>query len=206
MNILKKLLLFTCISPIILVILISSLNINKTVRLKFLTWTTPSLSIGLIMAISSLTSGLLSASSIIIINNEKLAYKRQVHIDPNNPYNKDYNRSEDEIFNSNNQYDIADSEFNYIPERDIRDPSPTVSVPFRIINQPIQPKDIKNQSSNINTDEKYYESEYEYIEKETFSDNYEDSYNDSNIEEIDAINQNPIDSSEQWGDPIGENW
>ena len=206
MNILKKLLLFTCISPIILVILISSLNINKTVRLKFLTWTTPSLSIGLIMTISSLTSGLLSASSIIIINNEKLAYKRQVHIDPNNPYNKDYNRSEDEIFNSNNQYDIADSEFNYIPERDIRDPSPTVSVPFRIINQPIQPKDIKNQSSNINTDEKYYESEYEYIEKETFSDNYEDSYNDSNIEEIDPINQNPIDSSEQWGDPIGENW
>ena len=206
MNILKKLLLLTCISPIILVILISSLNINKTVRLKFLTWTTPSLSIGLIMAISSLTSGLLSASSIIIINNEKLAYKRQVHIDPNNPYNKDYNRSEDEIFNSNNQYDIADSEFNYIPERDIRDPSPTVSVPFRIINQPSQPKDIKKQSSNINSDEKYYESEYEYIEKETSLDNYEDSYNDSNIEEIDAINQNPIDSSEQWGDPIGENW
>ena len=128
MNILKKLMLLTCISPIILVILISSLNINKTVRLKFLTWTTPSLSIGLIMTISSLTSGLLSASSIIIINNEKLAYKRQVHIDPNDPYNKDYNRSEDEIFNSNNLYDIADSEFNYIPERAIRDPSPTVAV------------------------------------------------------------------------------
>ena len=36
-----------------------------------MTWTTPSLSIGLIMAISSLTSGILSAASIITINDEK---------------------------------------------------------------------------------------------------------------------------------------
>ena len=199
----RKLLLLFSATPVIIILLISILNINKPVRIKILTWTTPPIGLGILMTIGSFTGAVITASSINTLNSQNSEYKREVRLDPNSSRND----SDPLIENENTQmYNSDEFETNndlntYIPERDIRDPTPTVSVPFRVINSSVKytkpPIPSNNQSTSFGLEDQYenHSSEQEISSNQIF-DEEEDQI-------LENTNQGIIDD---WGRPSSENW
>ena len=131
MKISPKLLLIPCLLPLIVVVIISSLNINKSVRIKLLTWTSPSLSLGIVMGIGGFTGALFAASTAISLPKQyiNMSSNRNLPVDKNiNLHGRSDLQSE-----AQEMLDLEYDQNEYVPERDIRDPSPTISVPFRVI-------------------------------------------------------------------------
>ena len=201
MNITKRIILFTCVSPIIFILVLSLFNINKSVRLKILTWTSPPVSLGILMTVGSLSSAIFSASTVLSIGSENYSYRRELHIDPNLLRDNDKQFTEldndqeytHEKLGSNNNVD------NHIPERDIRDPSPTVSVPFRIV--------------NLNTGTNYKSSQSNIKHQSNESDEYYEENYSADESEIDLPHQSEEDFDEStqvitddWGLNSGEKW
>ena len=201
MNITKRIILFTCVSPIIFILVLSLFNINKSVRLKLLTWTSPPVSLGILMTVGSLSSAIFSASSVLSLGSENYLFRRELHIDPNLLADNDNQPPEldndheytNERFSSNNNVD------NFMPERDIRDPSPTVSVPFRIVNLNTG---TNNKSSQSNIKHQSYESD-EYYEE-----NYstEETKINSHPQSEDDFDDSTQVTTDDWGLNSGENW
>ena len=169
--------------------------------LKILTWTSPPISLGILMTVGSLSSAIFSASTVLSIGSEKYSYRRELHVDPNlrrdndNQFPDLENNQEyiNDAFSSNINVD------NYIPERDIRDPSPTVSVPFRIVNLNTG---TNNKSSQSNIKHQSYESD-EYYEE-----NYstEETKIDSHPQSEDDFDDSTQVTTDDWGLNSGENW
>ena len=201
MNSTKRIVLLTCVSPILFILVLSLFNINKSVRLKFLTWTSPPVSLGILMTVGSLSSAIFSASTVLSLGSENYSFRRELHIDPNLLTDNDNKPPEldndheytKERFGSNNNVD------NYMPERDVRDPSPTVSVPFRIVSLNTS---TNNKSSQSNIKQQSYESD-EYYEE-----NY--STDQTKIDSIplsdDDLNNTTQAITDDWGLNSGENW
>ena len=201
MNSTKRIILFTCVSPILFILVLSLFNINKSVRLKILTWTSPPVSLGILMTVGSLSSAIFSASTVLSIGSENYSYRRELHIDPNLLRDNDNQFSEldnDQEY-TNDNYGSNNNVGNFIPERDIREPSPTVSVPFRIVSLNTS---TNNKSSQSNIKQQSYESD-EYYEENYSSDQ-------TKIDSIPVSDENFNDTTQaitdDWGLNSGENW
>ena len=187
MKLLKKSLIIPCLTPLILVLFVSSFNLNNQIKVRLLTWRSPQISLGLLMIIGGCTGALLSASSTIIYGNQTLSLRRDVVINPNTYTNF----NEDKIGKSTPQsIPISiDEQTRYqpAPERELYDPNPTISVPFKIVSK------IDNQNSR-------YSSEIEsniYEGELPLEDNY-----DSYLENSNEV----VDTDEQWGEMLEEDW
>ena len=169
MNIIKRFLLTFSLLPLLLIIYLSFINYESKSKLKILNWETQSLPLGTFIFIGG-TLGFISSYTLLSINSSNLSPNRD------DPINENFN-FENENLEANN---LENETHTYI-ERDVRAPSPTIDVPYRIINK----KDLKNK-------------------------NYKptDSYTDfSSDDDMFSENKSRVSSElSDWDNTIQENW
>tara|TARA_Y100001968_G_C19344122_1_gene711130 strand:- start:280 stop:858 length:579 start_codon:yes stop_codon:yes gene_type:complete len=141
MKLYKNIVLTIFIFPIFIVLLVSISNIKQKTKIRILTYTSPEISLGYISAISSLTASLISFISIYSLSKSRLTTFRKVNIDlsDSNINNKEPTRIEYE-FNDNDFIQDDYSKYNTNIERQVNDPIPTISVPYRILSKPTTKK------------------------------------------------------------------
>ena len=143
------------LSILVLIIFLSISNQKEYTKIKILIWSTPSLTLGNYLAISTGTGFLLSylittklGKMIQISQGQLLEFKEE----------DKYEDSPDlkgPVNNSNHSYD------NTLIERDIKDPSPTINASFRIIGR-TERSSFNYKTSN--NDEAQYEGAFEFEE------------------------------------------
>ena len=142
---LTKFFLIISLTPLIFIFAISILNLDKSTKLKLLTWTTPDSKIGTYTAISGLLGFTYSFAGIKLLSLQRISFTYKDKY--SNYKNYDNNVIEENDYNPNNEDNFNNNEAESIIERDLRDPSPTVSVPFKVISV----KSKKNTDYDIDT-------------------------------------------------------
>ena len=153
MNSTKRILIIPCLTPLLIVALISILNINKQTRIRLLTYTSQPTSIGLIMLVTSFGSAICTSLILQSINQPQLTLKRDVHYTPNlkEDDNNYYNQESRDVFK--NQYKSEDMNAMF-GNRDPREPTPTISVPYRVIvTPPVTDESVENEYEQDYTEE-----------------------------------------------------
>lgn len=120
MRALQKLLLLPCLAPFVMLIVLSALTRGTPVRLQLLIWRTPPLPIGAGTVLAASTGAGLAASTILLLKPSRPPLRRQVH------------RAVENVEREPQPPPSSPA----MPERDIRDPAPTVAVSYRVIQQP----------------------------------------------------------------------
>ena len=120
MSSLQRWLLVPCLAPLLGLLLTSALNNTGNTRLQLLIWRSPSLPIGTWTALAGLSGAGLSAISVLLLVPSNPPLRRQRH----QPLER--SRSEPPMS------EVATAP----PQRDVRDPAPTVAVPYRIVQKP----------------------------------------------------------------------
>jgi len=120
MNSLQRWLLVPCLAPLAAVLLASAFNSSSNTRLQLLIWRSPSLPIGAWTALAGLTGAGLSAVSVLLLVPTTPPLRRQRHQPLERP------RPEPEM------REVVTP----APQRDVREPAPTVAVPYRIVQKP----------------------------------------------------------------------
>ncbi len=135
--------------PLALILVISSLNLGYKSRLKILIWQTPELSLGIFMGVGT-TIGFIS--SFIILNTGNNTYtrfnaRRKVHkgFDNNTELKNKYNEQVEIEEENNNQY----------IERDLRDPSPTIAVQYKVVKKANDSSFNYSSNDDLNTTKNY---------------------------------------------------
>ena len=165
MKLFKKFTLTILFIPFLLIILLSSLNLNNKLSLRILLWKTPKLSIGTYIFLGYSFGFISSFSSFAIISTSNQQFKRKVKSDKNNYSEPNEYQENSTLYNHNEIYDNQ----NYI-ERDIRDPSPTLTVPYRVIHN-------TNDSNDIYSQEESYDELYSTQLNESPQNNNEKEFN-----------------------------
>lgn len=120
MSALQRWLLVPCLAPLLGLLLASALNSSGNTRLQLLIWRSPSFPIGAWTALAGLTGAGLSAVSVLLLVPGTPPLRRQRH----QPMER--SRYEPEM----------PEMVTPPPQRDVRDPAPTVAVPYRIVQKP----------------------------------------------------------------------
>ena len=132
MSALQRLLLLPCLAPFVLVIVLSALTRGTPVRLQLLIWRTPPLPIGAWTALAVSTGAGLAASTALLLKPSRQPLRRQVH----------------RAVESVDREPPSTPPSQVMPERDIREPAPTVAVAYRVIQQPERGR---SQANDIDT-------------------------------------------------------
>ena len=131
---LQRLLLIPCLSPLLLTLLVGGLNLGKAGSLRILTWELPKLPIGVWMAVAATSGAVLGSGGVLAAGSStQQTLQREVR----RTYTWQDDASEPEA-----QRAATTAATMPWPERDVRDPAPTVSVPFRVIRTGRSSKDI----------------------------------------------------------------
>ncbi len=153
MKIIKNTILISSIVPIFFTFYVAIFNLNRITNIKFLIWEIKQANIGLLLAAGSTLGFSVSSLNILLGSNHSIPKMRSVR-----------KKIKDEVI-SNEEVDNFD-EFNendnqeYYLERGIREPSPTISVPYKIIRKPIE--------SNL-YDQSKHEQEYDEMRPISYS-------------------------------------
>ena len=123
---LQRLLLIPCLSPLLLTLLVGGLNLGKTGGLRILTWELPSLPIGVWMALASTSGAVLCSGGVLAAGSSSVQSRLQREV--RRPFTW-----KEETSDQDDQSAASTAATMPWPERDVRDPAPTVSVPFRVI-------------------------------------------------------------------------
>ncbi len=175
------LLLTFSLSPLILIAIISLQNLNQPVKLKILIWNTPQLAIGHWIALGG-SVGILF-SSTFAINSSSLMYRQnnnsKLNLDNYNEIHKPTDIPDFSESKSSNESLVP-------PVRDLRDPAPTISVPWKVLN---------------NSNDKYNYS----------SSNFIDEYSSEEIENIDLPDEpkrvsDNSDLVNDWDQQLEDDW
>ena len=123
---LQRLLLIPCLSPLLLTLLVGSFNLGKSGSLRILTWELPSLPIGVWMSLAATSGALLGSGGVLAagLSTTQQPLQREVR--------RPFTWQEEPVEQEAQRAATAASTMPW-PERDVRDPAPTVSVPFRVI-------------------------------------------------------------------------
>ena len=124
---LQRLLLIPCLSPLLLTLLVGGLNLGKSGNLRILTWELPALPIGVWMTVAATTGAVLGSGGALsaVTSSKRRPLQREVR----RPY---VGTAQTAPQDEERQASSGTTTILW-PERDVRDPSPTVSVPFRVI-------------------------------------------------------------------------
>ena len=117
MSLFQKLLLIPCLAPLLGVLIASGLNTGSSSQLQLLVWRTPSLPIGAWTALAGLTGAGLSAASALLLLPSAPTLRRRSHKPLDIPVEQEWPQQAPAP----------------MPERDVRDPAPTVAVPYRVV-------------------------------------------------------------------------
>ena len=142
------------LSTLVLIIFLCISNQKDYTKIKILIWSTPSLTLGNYLAISTGTGFILS-----YILTSKIASFKKVKLNNSRKYKVDVkNEESNEYIDSNNNTSYG----NTLIERNINDPSPTINASFRVIgkteriNTNFKDNNAENDTTN-EFDEDYYE-------------------------------------------------
>ena len=129
----QRLLLVPCLAPLLAVLLISAIQERRPQKLNLLFWTSPTLPIGGWTAVAGLVGGGISLAGALLLR----------------PTGPSLRRTERRSFSDNDQDDPdqassqdphamgwSSQPHQSMPERDIRDPAPTVAVAYRVVQRP----------------------------------------------------------------------
>ena len=127
MSMFQRLLLIPCLAPLLAVMALSATNIGDKTRLRLLVWTTPPLPLGAWTALAGVggAAGAAVAAFLVLPAERPLSRKRHSAVQPEHE-ERDYPASES----------TTRSTAKPGPERDVREPAPTVSVAYRVIQRP----------------------------------------------------------------------
>ena len=127
MSMFQRLLLIPCLAPLLAVMALSATNIGDKTRLRLLVWTTPPLPLGAWTALAGVggAAGAAVAAFLVLPADRPLSRKRHSAVQPEHE-ERSYPASES----------TTRTNANPAPERDIREPAPTVSVAYRVIQRP----------------------------------------------------------------------
>ena len=117
----QRLLLVPCLAPLLALFVIAGFNSRSSSRLQLLTWRSSPQPIGVWMALAGLSGAGLSGVAALLLMPPAPRLSRRLH----QPMQS--NRA------AVDQDNAASWAPDPMPERDVRDPSPTVAVPFRVI-------------------------------------------------------------------------
>ncbi len=140
----KNILLFLSLIPFLLSIYIASFNIDKKVRLKLLIWQFNEQSIATYILIGTTLGFSLSALNVYL-SSAKSTFS-QYNFKRTTTKTKFQQKQENKSIDPD-EYNL---EYQYI-ERDIREPSPTISIPYRIIKKSSNLNNISIGNKNPNT-------------------------------------------------------
>lgn len=128
---LHRFLLLPLLSPLLVVLVVATLNPKPVVRIRLLTWTSPSLPLGgWIASAVALGAGLSAAATALALQQQEpeIQPRRQVKQRPENARQGDREPMDD-----GGRWQNEPPAGWAGPSRGAADPSPTVSVPFRVI-------------------------------------------------------------------------
>ena len=134
----KNIFLFLFICPLLFIIYVGILNINKSTKVNLLIWQSKEQSLGVLLILGGLAGFTISSSNILLNNYHPINNTRRVTKRVSDDYNSFTELIENEEEGFDDEY-ISDSGVDYI-ERDIREPIPTIAVPYRIINDKYKSK------------------------------------------------------------------
>ena len=204
MNLVKRLLIIPCIAPLLIVYSIALLNLNKPVRLKLLTFNSPSSSLGLMMILGSSAATIISSLLLLSSPRNIKILKNKISLDSNTP--NDINNKFDDSFNQKDTQEIN----TIYSKRDPRDPSPTISVSYRVIGSISNNYEARDNTEPINSEpeEINYIQMNDYVEQEN-ENNYINNYEEEESELLNSDSKTvntDIYSPDDWGYSLGENW
>ena len=126
MMLIRRVLLLPCLLPVVAVLVVSAMNRSGTTQLQVLIWRSPPLPLGAWTAIAAATGASLSGMAALLLIPGRAPLRRTLH----QPLGRDA-AAEPEGFEPREAVAAP-----VMPERDIRDPAPTVAVPYRVIQRP----------------------------------------------------------------------
>ena len=128
MMLIRRVLLLPCLLPLVAVLVVSAMNRNGTTQLQVLIWRSPALPLGAWTAIAAAAGASLSGVAALLLVPGRAPLRRTLH----QPIGRAA-AAEPEAFDPTEA-----SAAPVMPERDIRDPAPTVAVPYRVIQRPMR--------------------------------------------------------------------
>ena len=141
---LQRLLLIPCLSPLLLTLLVGGFNLGKSGSLRILTWELPSLPIGVWMSVAATSGALLGSGGVLAAGWSATQQPMQREV------RRRFMWQEEPTEQETQRAATATATMPW-PERDVRDPAPTVSVPFRVIRTG---RSAKNGASRVDLKEK----------------------------------------------------
>jgi len=127
MNTFQRLLLIPCLAPLLALLVLSATNVGEKTRLRLLVWTTPALPLGAWTAVASVGGAAGAAIAAFLVLPAERPLRRKRH----SPVEAEFNETGSPTNESTSRFTA-----NPGPERDIREPAPTVSVAYRVIQRP----------------------------------------------------------------------
>ena len=127
MSMFQRLLLIPCLAPLLALLALSATNVGDQTRLRLLIWTTPPLPLGAWTALAGAggAAGAAVTAFLLLPGERPLSRKRYAPVEP---------EFDERVYPANEP--PKRSTANTGPERDVREPAPTVSVAYRVIQRP----------------------------------------------------------------------
>ena len=138
MKIIRNSLLIASTIPLFFSFYVAAFNLNSTAKIKILIWEIDQPNIGLLIALGGTLGFSVSSLNILLGINHSIPNRRRVIKKVND---KVISNEELENFAENNKSEFKNEDQDYYVERGIREPSPTISVPYKIIRNPIESKE-----------------------------------------------------------------
>ena len=127
MSTFQRLLLIPCLAPLLALLALSATNVGDMTRLRLLVWTTPAMPLGAWTALAAGGGAAGAALTAFLLLPAQRPLSRKRH----SPVHPDVQETESP-FNDSARRSTATQG----PERDVREPAPTVSVAYRVIQRP----------------------------------------------------------------------
>tara|TARA_B100000700_G_C14596770_1_gene647161 strand:+ start:59 stop:649 length:591 start_codon:yes stop_codon:yes gene_type:complete len=195
MNKLFKIFLIPFLAPLTIVLTISSLNIDKTTKIKFLIWETQNLNLGITTIVVGITSSIITMGSIFASTYTPTTLKRRVIKTVNTNTQKTINlnrseyksREEEPIWSNYTEEEPTDLNppfYNETPQRNVNEPPPTVAVRFKIKNDSrFSNTQLSNQEDNSIYKEKFKETLNDKTYASSIPNSDEDDWNTNQTED-----------------------
>ena len=126
MSLLLRILLIPCLAPLMAVLVLSMMHRGDSTRLQVLAWESPQLPLGAWTAMGAGGGAAVGAGFALLLRPSRLQLSRTFRQQSRPGSSEDSDRQTPHPFRG----PIP------APERDLRDPAPTVAVPFRVIQRP----------------------------------------------------------------------
>ena len=140
MTLLQRILLIPSLLPLVVVLVLSVLHRGEPTRLHLLGWSSPEVPLGVWTALAATGAAGLAASSSFLRTTRKQPLRRRLH------------RSYEPVSPSSRQEDFTAPHIPVPapPQRDLRDPAPTVAVAYRVIKRGV-PHQHSNHAADVDS-------------------------------------------------------